>query len=239
MKNPRSRSIVALVGACALGYAFTLPVHAEDQAPPAPPMPAHGGMGSMPPGHPPMGGGGVGAPMGGMGMGGSMTPPVAAKPDAEGLIHAAGLKFALPAGWTSETPSSGMRIVQASIPGDKGKAELVVFHFGTGQGGDAQSNLDRWVSQVESPEGTKPERDSFDVKAGDATYKVSTVTVPGTLKAGGMGIGMKEAQTNARLLGAVIEGQGGPWFFKATGPDATVKDAQPAFVKMLKALRPE
>ena len=177
--------------------------------------------------------------MGGMGMGGSMTPPVIAQPDADGLIHAAGIKFALPSGWTSEMPSSGMRIVQASIPGDKGKAELVVFHFGTGQGGDAQSNLDRWVAQVESPEGTKPERDTFDVKAGDETYKVSTVTVPGTLKAGGMGIGVKEAQTNARLLGAVIEGKRGPWFFKTTGPDATVKDAQPAFVKMLKGLRPE
>lgn len=239
--NHRSRSsaIVALVGACTVSWALTHTARAEAQAPPAPPMPAHGGMGDIPPGHPPMGGGGMGAPMGGMGMGGSMTPPVAAKPDAEGLIHAAGIKFALPSGWTSEIPSSGMRLVQAAIPGDKGKADLVVFHFGTGQGGDAQSNLDRWVAQVDSAEGTKPERDSFDVKAGDASYKVSTVTVPGTLKAGGMGVGVKEAQPGSRLLGAVIEGKGGPWFFKITGPDATVKDAQPAFVKMLKGLRPE
>jgi hypothetical protein len=178
------------------------------------------------------------APMAGP-MGGEMTPPPAAKPDAEGLVHAAGIKFPVPAGWTLETPSSGMRLVQASITGAKGKADFVVFHFGSGQGGDPDSNIARWVAQVDSPAGTTPERDSFEVKSAAGPFKVSTVTVPGTLKAGGMGVGPKDAQPGSRLMGAVIDGKGGPWFFKVTGEDATVKGAQGPFVTMLKGLRPE
>jgi hypothetical protein len=40
-----------------------------------------------------------------------------------------------------------------------------------------------------------------------------------------------------RLLAAVVEGTGGPWFFKLTGPDATVQAARDPFLAMIKASR--
>jgi hypothetical protein len=49
--------------------------------------------------------------------------------------------------------------------------------------------------------------------------------------------GPAEAQPNSRLLGAVVEGPGGPWFFKATGPSATLGAQRDAFLAMLESLR--
>jgi hypothetical protein len=41
-----------------------------------------------------------------------------------------------------------------------------------------------------------------------------------------------------RLIGAVVEGPGGPWYFKLTGPDATVTAQKEAFLAMLRAVKP-
>ena len=241
---PKSSRIVFGLASVSLTIGLATIASAEDPkpaspapaAPVAPPLPSHGGMG-VPPGHPPMTGG-MGQGMG-MGMGAPAAPLEAAKPDAEGLVHARGIKFAVPAGWTLQAPTSAMRIVQATVAGEGGKADLVLFHFGPGQGGDRESNIERWITQIESPAGTKPERKSYEVKNGGKTYQVATVSVPGTLKASGMGMGPSAPQPNSRLLGAVVEGEGGPWFFKLTGDDKTVQAAQPAFTKMLEGLRPE
>ena len=40
-----------------------------------------------------------------------------------------------------------------------------------------------------------------------------------------------------RLIGAVVEGDGGPWFFKLTGPDATLAAARGAYLEMLAGVR--
>jgi hypothetical protein len=52
-------------------------------------------------------------------------------------------------------------------------------------------------------------------------------------------MGSSEAVPDARLLGAVVEGPGGPWFFKATGPDSTLGPQRDAFLAMLKSVRPK
>jgi hypothetical protein len=47
-----------------------------------------------------------------------------------------------------------------------------------------------------------------------------------------------EQQTGYMLLGAIAEGGDAPWFFKFTGPEATVRAQHDAFVQMMKSLRP-
>jgi len=44
------------------------------------------------------------------------------------------------------------------------------------------------------------------------------------------------AKPGYRLLAAAIEGEGGPWFFRVVGPDATVKAAKPAFDALLESV---
>lgn len=144
------------------------------------------------------------------------------------------LSFVLPAGWQQVPPNSSMRLAQAAIPGPDGGAEMAVFHFGAGQGGDVEANLQRWVGQVDPDAGSAPQRETFESNG----LRVTWVEVHGTLRAGQMGMGPTTAKPNSRLLGAVIEGEGGPWFFKATGTDAALGSQHDAFVGMLRSARP-
>lgn len=143
----------------------------------------------------------------------------------------AGLVYTLPAGW-SETPvSSSMRLAQGEIPGPGGAGEFAVFFFGPGQGGGVESNLERWTGQVEAA--GEPQRETFETNGLTVTW----IDVAGTLKPSGMGMGPASPQTGGRLFGAVIEGPGGPWFFKVMGPDATLGAEREKFVGMLRGVR--
>lgn len=138
----------------------------------------------------------------------------------------------LPATWQRGEPSSRMRLAEATVPGPAGDALLTVFFFGPGGGGGVEANIQRWLGQVAAD--GQPERDQFTV--GD--YTVHTVAVTGTLQPSGMGTGPSEPVPDAMLLGAVVEGPGGPWFFKLTGPAATVVAARPELDLMLRSIHP-
>lgn len=142
-------------------------------------------------------------------------------------------RFDLPAGWRREQPSSGMRLAQAVISGAAGPGELAVFHFGAGQGGSVESNFERWLGQVEQAAGTKPERGELAATG----FKISWIDARGTLLPSTMGSGPTSPQPGFRLLGAVVEGEGGPWFFKATGPEATLGQEREAFFGLLRGVR--
>ena len=141
------------------------------------------------------------------------------------------IDFDVPTGWQSQKVTSSMRLVQTSIPGPGGPGDFAVFFFGPGGGGPVDANIDRWVGQMEGA--SKPTPETFETNG----YKVTWVDVKGTLKASQMGMGPSSPVANARLYGAVVEGPGGPWFFKATGPDATLAPQRDAFVAMLKSVR--
>jgi hypothetical protein len=160
-----------------------------------------------------------------------MAPGPAAGPEASGAVPAR-LVFDLPAGWVSEPPSSSMRLAQAKIQGPAGAAQFAIFYFGPGGGGSPEANIERWIGQIDKPAGP-PKRGSLSTHG----LAVSWVEVAGTMKATTAGMGPETAQPGTRLLGAVVQGPGGPWFAKATGPDATVTAARPAFFTMLRKLR--
>lgn len=145
-----------------------------------------------------------------------------------------GLAIELPAGWVSVPPTSPMRAAQAVIQGPGGPAELTVFHFGVGQGGDPEANIQRWLGQVVPDAGTGPEREVFEGKSG---VRITWVDVEGTLQMDRTGMGPATPVPGSRLMGAVVEGEGGPWFFKATGPDLTLAPQRLAFRGMLQRAR--
>ncbi len=165
---------------------------------------------------------------------GSPAPPSAPPHTATGTSTAAGSSLDLhgavldlPAAWPEQKPSSSMRIAQATVPGPGGDATLAVFFFGVGGGGGTDANLNRWLSQIETT-GT-PQRGSFETNG----FTVTWLDASGTLKAGGMGMGPSTPQPDSRLMAAVIEGTGGPWFVKLTGPATTLDSAHDAFFEML------
>jgi hypothetical protein len=160
--------------------------------------------------------------------------PDAAPADASGELVVPGARFDQPQGWLFRQPSSSMRLAEAEIPGAGGAALLTVFFFGAGGGGGIEANLERWAGQMEAEAGAGPTRGSFEVGG----YTVSTIAVEGTLLPSRMGGGPSEPAPGSKLVGAVVEGPGGPWFFKLTGPAATVTAAEPAFDAMLRSARP-
>ncbi len=144
-----------------------------------------------------------------------------------------GIAFTLPEPWREEPPSSSMRMAQAIIPGPAGDGQLTIFFFGVGGGGGIEANLQRWAGQVQINDGEEPFRDTFDA----GPFKVHYMELGGTILPSRMGTGPTTAQPNQRLMGAVVEGPGGPWFFKATGPEATMDSQRAAFKKMLRELK--
>ncbi|MDP8244027.1 MAG: hypothetical protein P9L94_08110 [Candidatus Hinthialibacter antarcticus] len=151
---------------------------------------------------------------------------------AGGQATAAGLSFKIDPSWSPEQPSSSFRAAQfrLSAPeGVEGSGELALFQ---GIGGSAQQNIDRWIGQMQSPVG-EPEQITKTVNG----LAVQTLDVKGTLAVGAM-MGGGEATAGMRMLAAVIEGPGGPWHWKLTGPDAVLEHWKPAFNAMVDSTKP-
>ncbi len=153
--------------------------------------------------------------------------------------QAAGLRFSHPSEWVRVPAPSDMRAAQFRVPktdADADDAEGVLFFFGEGKGGGADENLERWYGQMTQPDG-KPSKDAGVVTIKTVKgLKTTLLDLPGTYK--GMPAPGQSATTKPgyRLLAAVVEGKGGPWFFRVVGPDATVKAAKPAFEALLDSL---
>jgi len=153
---------------------------------------------------------------------------------AQGAADSApGIDWDWPEGWQTEPPANNMRLAQAVIPSDTGDGDMVVFYFGPGGGGGTEANIQRWIGQM-GVEG-EPEREEFTVGDG---YEVTWVEVYGTLQPSNMGSGPSEPQPDSRLIGAIVEGPGGPWFFKATGPAATLDAVRDDIRAMLESIEP-
>ena len=119
-----------------------------------------------------------------------------------------------------------MRKAQLNISVDGATAEVTFFHFGAGQGGDVQSNVDRWVGQFQdSTSDTKTET----VRATTITF----VQAAGTFLSGMPGTPATPMAGYA-MRGAILASSEGDVYVKMTGPEAVVKGAEGAFEKMVR-----
>jgi hypothetical protein len=135
-----------------------------------------------------------------------------------------------------------MRLAQYEVPpaaGDTIPGEVAVFHF-AGAGGSVEDNIKRWIGQFVTADGRPIEpsavrRDAFEV----GRYRVHFVELSGYLtidpRQGGSG---RRSETEYRLLGAIVETPEGNWFFKGTGPSATMEAAREEMLSMLRSIRP-
>ena len=156
-------------------------------------------------------------------------------------VDAGGIQFGEPEGWKRETPTSPMRKLQYALPraeGDSEDASLVVFHFGTGQGGSVQSNLDRWVSQFEQPGGA-PSSDAAKVstrRVGEIA--VTDVDLGGTYVAETTpGSGVRHNKPGWRMLASILESGQSAWYVKLVGPAATVARWEPSYRRFTSEVR--
>lgn len=136
------------------------------------------------------------------------------------------LRYKVPEGWVSEKPTSSMRAAQYKLPkveGDPEDAALVLYFFGAGQGGSVSDNIDRWVGQMQQPDGAaskdKARTETITVNG----LRVTLVDVSGTYTAQ-MSPGSDTHANNShyRLRAAVVETPKGNYFAKLVGPEKTV-----------------
>jgi hypothetical protein len=150
-----------------------------------------------------------------------------------------GLRFDVPGTWQRVPAPSDVRAAQWRIPhapADSEDGELVLFYFGKGKGGGAQENLERWYGQFSEPDGP-PARDAATVTMRTVNgLRVTSVDLSGTYTGGGMGGAPPHPKPGFRLLAAVVEGEEGPWFLKALGPEPTIVAAKPGFDALLASL---
>ena len=211
-----ARALIVLLSLSPLGCRRSAEAPATAAAPASAPAIAAGEGAKLPPGHPPLGQpaqGGHGGPSG-----------------------VGGLSWTRPAEWQAETPSSGMRQAQYRVGGAAGDAECVVYYFGAGEGGDAQANAERWAGQFTRADGSPAPLKTSSLKAGGAD--VLMVEVEGTYHGGPtMGDTAPKPRGDSMLLGAIAKGPDANWFFKFTGPAATVRAQRAAFDGMIRSLK--
>jgi hypothetical protein len=135
--------------------------------------------------------------------------------------------FTRPEGWGWVVATSPMRKAQLSVPARDGNvpADLTFFHFGAGQGGSVQANVDRWFKQF-----SNGSTDAQTERVGNTT--VTFVRASGTFSSGMPG-GPTTPLKDYALRGAILESPAGDVYVKMTGPQAVVKLAEPAFEKMI------
>lgn len=150
-----------------------------------------------------------------------------------------GVTFIPPAEWQS-LPASGMRravYTYGPVQGESDSATMVVFHFGKEGGGGVEANIERWISQMSTPEGGDAselaQRSTFTVDGMQAHWVDVSGTYNASMGGGGTPGGPSGPLENYRLAAVVLEGPQGSLFFKLTGPQKTADEMIEGFKAMV------
>lgn len=128
-------------------------------------------------------------------------------------------KWTAPATWT-EGPARAMRKATFLLSGSAGDAELSISAF-PGDVGGLAANINRWRNQIGlSPlDETSLRQQSMDKDVGG--YASHIVWLQGD---------------SSTIMGAIVPRASDTWFFKATGPAATLEEHRQAFADFLESV---
>jgi hypothetical protein len=160
-----------------------------------------------------------------------MAPPqdVHAVPDDSGMLDVGAIAFKVPDNLQMKQPKSSMRRAQLSAPGAAGPAELVVYFFGPQGAGTTKDNIDRWVGQFSNADGSAVS-DAKQSTSKVSGFDVTRVEVAGQFESGMAPAGQPEAAKGGqRMIAAIVETSGGPYYIKFIGPNATVAEYAGSF----------
>lgn len=144
--------------------------------------------------------------------------------------------FQRPEKWSWVATTSAMRKAQLKVESTDGKSsgEAVFFHFGVGDGGGAQANVQRWLGQFEE------KGDQLASKVEETTLrgrKLTFVRASGTYRSGMPG-GPTTPLKDHMLLGAILDSAEGSVFVRFTAPKALGAASEAEFRKMVESAIP-
>lgn len=165
---------------------------------------------------------------------------VSREPTGSGPLDIAGAAFLPPDAWTDLGPSQMRKASYRFGPvgSDTDAAEVTAFFFGREQGGDIESNIQRWIGQMDPPEGKEIQevvrRSKVTTQTGLDIHFVEIDGIYNRSMGGGpMTGGRTKAHPGWRMVAAIVEAPGGNVFFKLVGPEATARDMEESFRDML------
>lgn len=156
-----------------------------------------------------------------------------AGPSAAPVNQGVELAWTDPPGWRRSPRVIPMRKATYEVPRadkDLEDGECGVFYFGIGMGGTVDANIDRWVKQFKDLPVDKVKRAD---RSANGLVEHTVEVESGNFNANPMGRGGEMLKPNFALLGAIVEEPSGEYFFKLTGPAATVAKARADFYRML------
>jgi hypothetical protein len=140
---------------------------------------------------------------------------------ADSTVAASQIRWQLPKGWETGAQSS-MRYASFMASGENGeKADISVITF-PGDGGSDLDNVNRWRQQIGLAPVDTGELPSVIAPLHSENIRFSSTDMMGT---------------NSRTVAAWLRRDGRSWFFKMSGPNATVEKEKPNFVKFLQSIR--
>ncbi len=158
----------------------------------------------------------------------------AASPHSDSEDYAGGIAWHVDPPLVPHAPSSAMRAAEYVVT-DHPDTTLAVFHFGAGQGGSLDDNLNRWIDQFTQPDGRSSREVAVIEHIEVGGLPVTTVDVSGSFS------GMRGSETpvtaeSQRMLGAIVEGPEGLVFFKLIGPADIVGTAAESFENLVASI---
>jgi hypothetical protein len=154
-------------------------------------------------------------------------------------VSVSGVTFTPPSTWKDLGPT-GMRNANYTfgpVSGDKDSATMAIFYFGQGQGGDPKSNIERWIGQMQMPDGSDPHSHATTQEAKVGDYPIHWVQVNGTYMSGGMMGGAPTPKEQYMMAAAVVEAPQGSIFFKLTGPEKSASQMVEEFKTALLGIK--
>ena len=162
---------------------------------------------------------------------------LAATSGAQTTVTLLDYKTTVPSGWTSRAPSSNMWLAEYTIVGSDAAngAEVVVYFFGKGQGGNVEANLTRWKGQFSTPDGS-PVSETI-TRDSTGAFPITFAEYRGTY-ARGIGAGdASQAKPGQMLIAGIAETPRGTIFVQLFGPAARVAAERDAFMRFVRGLR--
>lgn len=170
--------------------------------------PPRSGEGTLPPSHPPIGGG---APVGSGSSATAQNKPA----------------WQVPAGW-KEVPAGQFLVAKFAITGTGNEQAAVNVSTSAGAGGGLVGNVNRWRGQLGLGELTEAEITKLVSPLETGGVKASLVDMTGTDTRSGQ---------KARLIGAIVPRDGSTWFYKLMGSEQVVELQKNAFSEFVRSAK--
>lgn len=147
-----------------------------------------------------------------------------------------GISLTAPGAWEQVDPAVRMIEAEFSIPaveGDDTPGRLTIM----GAGGTVSANIDRWIAQVEQPDGSSTAEAASVTEREVNGARVHILDVAGTYLDQRGPAAPKVSRENYRLIGVIIETpSSGNYFIKFYGPAKTVEEHHDHLMKMVDSL---